>query len=503
MKIFGKNLVKISLLSFMMASSWASAGEVAPEKQAEYAQIMQLKERLENYFYVQRPSQDEGAIYSFVDEAGFKRRIYANHRIQHKQIRAAVSNKELENKILSDHQNEYPSSIIFGDDEADVAVCTAQEQLVSKIKPLLLQDLQIARGKLLDIIAAQEQGSNHQAVAHLQEQLYEVDETNFIIKAEQTCANASNDLDRKCITVLGGIVNNYPRASIRLILAHELGHSVGLQSYGGLREGLLLSNVDKVARIEERIAKQDVGKMRDKKEETCAKIRQQQKSFEKFYPDQHPFVDVLREYNKFGINGLDYFDPTKTEAIKTHARMIFEKLRNDENNCVVYDIDDDHYYLVSSWQGEDWSRDKAFEDLFWNHLLDSYEYVDLRKKNKMDRYTIRAEEVLADHFAKLVLESEIQETADPQEKQRLALEAVLRFMISPDLATALKYQDRNERLVSQAYVNFKEAQKTNPELNCPLVYQDNDDKMEPHPTHAERLLILLTSPIIRDALKDL
>lgn len=342
----------------------------------------------------------------------------------------------------------------------------------------LAQDIQ---DRLSKILAAKKTAQNAATIDFLKTSL-----RNFSIKINQTMPYEADNMHHSSrtfddagklleanesseIRIGHKFFSQAPRAALIEVLAHEIGHNISLDAYFH-HNNLILTSAEQKQNQVKQLSQAPQQRLED-----------------------YPFIEELRQYRKIGISGLALVDPAQKDKIFAWAHRIIAQVLADQ---MVFVRESDDKVICDQAEIEVWLP----IIIMARELADYYEDVNQDDGITKEDLVSRLEEIMADHFSRLVLESYLQEMTDAQTKQKFAREYLLWFVSLPDPKHSLSLADKYPQLVGPALRQWCQgtsqdsADKTRWDTICDFYSYDD------HPEINERLKIFLSSSIIRQAL---
>ena len=303
---------------------------------------------------------------------------------------------------------------------------------------------------------------------------YEADNMHHSTKIFTDSGELEKTNESSEITIGHKFLSQVPRATLIEVLAHEIGHNISLDAYFHYNNLILTADLPSA--------------------------EQKQNHTEQLSPalpprlENYPFIEELRQYRQIGISGLALVDPAQRDKILAWAhRIIAQVLANQ----MVFVRDADHQVIRDQAEIESWLPVIIMK----RELIDYYDDLNQDDGITKEDLVSRIEEIMADHFSRLVLESYLQEMTDAQAKQKFAKEYLLAHFFIANPKQALCLADKYPQLVSPALRQWGQEMsqnqaKKNAAWDTLCDFYSYDD----HPETNERLKIFLSSSIIREAL---
>lgn len=268
-------------------------------------------------------------------------------------------------------------------------------------------------------------------------------------------------------------------------LAHEYGHLLGLQAFLGHPNAYYF-----VSLAEDSSARHD---------SYFKQLWQTSQTAIGHQLANYPFTPALQAYAAQGITSSSLLDEGwREEFQEKYAKAYWPKFVP-----LLKSLLQDHSSTTTSS-----SIDAAAAEAF-TRMMEAY-YVHAagfaREKAAGKLPVSKIEEVIADHIAKLVLETYVEELPTMEAKAKFVREALFNRFKAPTASWAIQHADRYPGLLPYD-LNWDRSHLAGE--NDPQKIQDWNDLLQidqaaiaqdPHPTGQDRLRIFLTSPILRQPL---
>ncbi len=342
----------------------------------------------------------------------------------------------------------------------------------------------------------------------LQDLLWPIKEENFRVysgaQEEGVPYNAYNDSLKQELAITAEFLADLPDAAIKSTLAHEIGHSISVNAYLG--NIYHLSTYDQTTK--ERMAGKELSKKNQ--EGLRAWIKNQEKTAGNEL-DNYPFKSVLAHYAQLGVDGLRYFDPRYHDRLDQQLKEIWQvwlaqgngvevlEYEEEGSTSIKYEFPIPDQYLAEDKMYLNFYLENQFQNIYYQ--VQSKLSPELQAAFEEDQgFQCRAEEVMADHFSRMIIENEVRQIADKAAQRKFVEEAVIDFLVYITPQDVTKYGAKFPNLISPEYQEFLQKKKAAEDGNEVFIITQTLNA-DDHPTHPERLLIYFSSPVLQEALQ--
>lgn len=340
---------------------------------------------------------------------------------------------------------------------------------------------QEAQQRLAKVLGQAQNDANQPSIAYLQALLFPLTAEN--LKFDLVGLGAGMDFNAQSISLSYQLGRDLPEATLLMVLAHELGHALSLPNFLGYFYPVITAKKSAY-----HFAKAQ-----------SAMIAQKARAAQGHQVKDYPFLAALKEYRKLGVSGLDYLDLHKRADYERVVQQLYAQVK-DNDDLILLDDDGPEITVI------DEARLIPALTIANAIVNDETGLAEKLTNGQTEKYISRMDEVLADHFAKLVLEDKAAEINDPAARRQFVEEALLLFFTTIEVDEALKWYPQYPALLLPELQSWWKK-SLNPsraaENIFAQIWQDNwrdyflfDD----HPRTEERLKIFLSSPILRQAI---
>ncbi len=459
---FGKSLIIVLALSFISAQI-GQAGEAE-----DLAEIKLATQKLYQKYY-QNLAQTK-VIYQFKSWDGPKdvKVSYEYEEDFVESLKDTLLEREPTPQALDEEQQKYEAEF-----KRDL-------ERVAQSEEHTLAVAQEAMNRLHKVLTNAKNDDNQKNIEYLNAVLFPLKAEN--LKFDFVGLGAEVAFNEKTISLSHQLGRDFPEATLLMILAHELGHGLSLPNFLGyyfpqIKDKKLAYHLD---------------------ENQSKVIAQKAQAAQGHQVKDYPFWAALEEYRKLGISGLDYIEPNKAGAFDQLVQKLLAKMQENDD-LILIDDNGPEITVVD--------KARLIPALVISNAItfDETGLAEELTEGKLEKYVSRIDEVLADHFAKLVLEDKAAEIKDPAARKKFVEEGLLLFFAIVDSDEAVRWHKEYPALMlpeCKTWWEKSQHPQNEEDVAQAQIWQDTWQEyfvLDEHPNIEERLKIFLSSPILRQA----